>query len=324
MLMAAGLGTRLKPFTDQLPKALMPVMGIPAAQFAIDCLNRAGVRRIVANVHHFAEDCKKTLPSLDLGSSSLKISDESRLLLGSAGGIRHALPLLGDEAFILLNADVLCDIDLRKLWFQHQRMRERDGVTMTLAIMPNTVSSGRKESYREIIYDHTRGLITGLGGLEKNRPFFIGAAVLEPAALQFTPSDIQAEFVPSLLEPAIRDGKAAIHLCEGQWHDIGTPALWMETHFALMSSIETGHLLPEWRRRIEKMNRRLGQTIWVSRDAPRFFSSAQWVAPCYWSPQEDRTALVPESFGPRCVLYGPAPQKTGLKNGAGFRSNWVT
>src|SRR5688500_7784184 len=98
MLMTAGLGTRLRPFTEIAPKHLLPVMGVPMAQFAVDLLARFGVSRIVCNVHHRADLAVPALKALEHGpGTSIEISDESQLLLGSAGGIRKALPLLGRD-----------------------------------------------------------------------------------------------------------------------------------------------------------------------------------------------------------------------------------
>src|SRR5690349_9521799 len=99
MLMTAGLGTRLRPFTDLLPKPLLPLMGIPMAQFALDALAEAGVEKVVANVHHLPEKLRESLPGLatQAGIKELRLSDETQELLGSAGGMRNALPLLCEQ-----------------------------------------------------------------------------------------------------------------------------------------------------------------------------------------------------------------------------------
>jgi MurNAc alpha-1-phosphate uridylyltransferase len=104
MLMSAGLGTRLKPFTDLEPKALIPVMGVPTAQFSLDALAQAHVETIVANIHHQAEKARAGLESLERGNARLVISDESALLMGSGGGIAKALPNFGHRPFYWLNA----------------------------------------------------------------------------------------------------------------------------------------------------------------------------------------------------------------------------
>src|SRR5690348_6687584 len=87
MIMAAGLGTRLRPFTDMRTKALLPVLGIPVAQFTIDSLAKAGVSSVVLNVHHRANETRSGLLGLDRANLKMEVSDESQSLLGSAGGI---------------------------------------------------------------------------------------------------------------------------------------------------------------------------------------------------------------------------------------------
>jgi len=225
MLMAAGLGTRLRPFTTLEPKALLPLMGVPMAQFAIDAAVAAGVKRIVANVHHHAEQTRAGLEQLERGDAQLRISDESNELLGSAGGLRQALrEFRADEPFYLLNADVLCDLDLKALARTHRRLRDRHGVRMTLAIFPQPpLEPGERQSeaYREILFDGSRGLVTGLGEKAFGRPYFVGAAVIEPEALGDVPAQGPAEFVPTMLQPAITVGKAGVHLASGRWHDVG-------------------------------------------------------------------------------------------------------
>jgi NDP-sugar pyrophosphorylase family protein len=312
MLMAAGLGTRLKPFTDMEPKALIPVMGIPCAQFAIDSLMQAGVRSIVANLHHQAEKARAGLLGLDLGGAALTLSDESQLLLGSAGGIAKALSCFENEPFFLVNADVLCGVDLRKLALRHALLRERFGVTLTLTVFPRSEGNG---SYREIFLDENSredcGLIQGLGEVVSERPYFVGAAVVEPEALAGISGEEPSEFVPRVLNPAIQQKKAAYYLTAGHWFDVGSPRLWHVTHRRLIEELETGNLPRTWRLRIEKVNKRIAQQAWISRGARREFRTASWSSPAYFNHLGDSTAQPPHSFGPNAVLYGDAHSYAG-------------
>ncbi|MCM2277604.1 MAG: nucleotidyltransferase family protein [Oligoflexia bacterium] len=300
MLMAAGLGTRLRPFTDREPKALLPLLGVPMAQFALDALREAGVRTVVANIHHHPERARAGLQALDRGGVRLEISDESRELLGSAGGIGRALPLLGPEPFYLVNADTLCDIDLAALGRQHQRLRRRWDVLLTLTLFQ---SGPKGAKYREIRFDPERELVTGLGEPVESRPFFVGAAVLEPKALRNVPGSGPSEFVPTILEPALREGRVGAHLASGSWHDVGSPQLWLQTHLALLAGLETGRISPRWRARVESANRRIGPQSWVSRSA-RLAGSGLWAGPAYWNPWGDPKAQAPRELGPRAVVYG--------------------
>ena len=322
MLMAAGLGTRLRPFTDLEPKALIPLMGVPIAQFAVDSLARAGVERIVANIHHQAERARAGFERMDRGAAELILSDESALLLGSSGGIRKALPHFRNEPFFLVNADVLSETDLTALARTHERMRDRWGATLTLAVHPAGPPPGK---YREILLDARTGLIRGLGELESARPFFIGSAVIEPQAVKDLPEDKSSEFVPNVLLPAIKEGKAAFHLTSGVWKDIGAPELWLDAHLYLLRALETGRLPQSWRRRIEKRSRRIAQETWVSNRSPLWINTTRWNGPCYWSiglPGSD-CDVPPRELGPEAVLYGSAHRDDKLVRGIGFGGTWV-
>jgi MurNAc alpha-1-phosphate uridylyltransferase len=321
MLMAAGLGTRLRPFTDLEPKALLPLLGVPMAQFSLDLLASVGVRHVVANIHHLADRTRAGLLSLDRKEMQLSISDESELLLGSAGGIRKALPQLRGSAggpFFLLNADVLVDADLKGLARRHARLRAQHGVTLTLMVFERAPGTGK---YREILFDAEAGLITGLGQLETGRPFFVGAAVLEPEALEQVPG-CPAEFVPIILEPAIRAGKAGVFVSSGEWHDVGSPQLWLEAHLSLLRMLETK--APRlWAERIERSNKRIGTQIWVAKKSSRLRGSADWAGPAYWNALEDETAPDPKLLGPRAVLYGGEMPGQIARSGIGFRGIWA-
>ncbi|MGZ3688438.1 MAG: sugar phosphate nucleotidyltransferase [Bdellovibrionota bacterium] len=313
MLMAAGLGTRLRPFTELAPKPLLPVLGVPMAQFALDALAAAGVEQVVANVHHLHEQAKSGLGRLELGGATLTISDESRELLGSGGGIRKALPQFRGEAFYYYNSDVLCDLELRALANAHERLRARWGVTMTLALsLPR--GSGR---YREIRFDPDQGLVTGLGEVTTGKPYFASVAVMEEGALAHAPAGGAFEFVPHILEPNIRAGKVGAFVFGGAWHDIGSPELWLSTHLELIRGLELGSIAPRWRRRLESVNLRHAEGIWVSRRSPRVLRG-EWAGPAYFD-----GAIAPKKLGPNGVLYGlPCPQD-GV-DGIGFGTEWFS
>lgn len=121
MIFAAGLGTRLRPLTDSKPKALVELRGIPMLGRVIDRLRLVGVNEIVVNVHHFADKVRDYLESRDFGVT-IHVSDESDLLLDTGGGILAARQWLdsGDnEPFIVHNADILTDVDLRSMVERH-------------------------------------------------------------------------------------------------------------------------------------------------------------------------------------------------------------
>jgi MurNAc alpha-1-phosphate uridylyltransferase len=105
MLLAAGLGTRMRPLTDVLPKPLVPIGGRTLADRALDRLEAAGVDTVIVNVHHFAEKMQAHLAART--RPRIVISDERERLLESGGGIVKALPLLGGAPFVSANADAI-------------------------------------------------------------------------------------------------------------------------------------------------------------------------------------------------------------------------
>ena len=113
LLFAAGLGTRLKPWTDFHPKALAPVGGKPMLGRVIEKLKGYGIREFVVNVHHFADQIADYLRQQDNFGTDIILSDESDMLLDTGGGLLYAGRLLGDSEHVLIhNADILTDFDL--------------------------------------------------------------------------------------------------------------------------------------------------------------------------------------------------------------------
>ena len=117
MIFAAGLGTRLKPLTDTMPKALVPVGGQPLLWHVIMRLKEAGFERIVVNVHHFAQQIIDYLEDNDHFGMDIRISDERERLLETGGGIKKALPLFDQKSPILIhNVDILSNINLNEFY----------------------------------------------------------------------------------------------------------------------------------------------------------------------------------------------------------------
>ncbi len=113
MIFAAGLGTRLRPLTDTMPKALVRVGGEPLLWHVVMRLRAAGFDRLVINVHHFADQIVEYLEANGNFGLDIRVSDERACLLETGGGIRHALPLLDASAPVLIhNVDILSNIDL--------------------------------------------------------------------------------------------------------------------------------------------------------------------------------------------------------------------
>lgn len=117
MIFAAGLGTRLKPITDRMPKAMVAVGGKPLIRHVIEKLKDAGTERIVVNVHHFASQITDYLRENNNFNIDIRVSDETEKLLDTGGGIKKAAPLFNQSSPVLIhNVDILSNVDLRKFY----------------------------------------------------------------------------------------------------------------------------------------------------------------------------------------------------------------
>ena len=162
MVFAAGLGTRLRPITDTMPKALVPICGKPLLEHVILKLREAGYDELVVNVHHFPEQIRKFLSGNDFGVN-ICISDESDGLLETGGGILHAREYLagGNEPFLVHNVDIVSNLDPGWL-----RDSSRPDALATLVVSD-------RQTRRYLLFDDSMRLVgwTDLGSGEVRSPY---------------------------------------------------------------------------------------------------------------------------------------------------------
>ena len=315
MLMAAGLGTRMSPFTDSFPKPFLPLFGVPTVQYALDHLFGAKVSDVVLNLHHEANLAERLSAKLEIVKGAhLHLSDERAELLGSAGGIRSALKHLKGDRFFVVNGDSLSDIDLRKLEGAHEKNRASFGALLTLALVE---PSNRSETYREIKIESGTGKIRELGTRQKNRPYYSGVAILERAAVASLVDGKPADFVEHLLGPAVQQDRAGYEMFSGFWADIGSPDLWMETHFTLLDAHARGKAPSYIQKRIDQSVACLSGRRWKLKSSKAPASLDQWLEPCFWGGEGE----APHKFGPKGVSYNDAAHTE--KSGIGFAGKWV-
>ena len=141
MIFAAGLGTRLKPLTDHMPKALVPVAGKPMLEHVIRKLIAAGCDEIVINVHHFADQIINFVKANNNFGITIHISDETDMLLDTGGGIKKASSFF-NEPFLIHNVDILSNVDLKSLYEYHLT----SGNDATLLVSP-------RKTVRYLLFD---------------------------------------------------------------------------------------------------------------------------------------------------------------------------
>jgi NDP-sugar pyrophosphorylase family protein len=148
MILAAGLGTRLKPFTDKHPKALAMVNGKSLLQRNIEYLQKTGITEVLVNVHHFADQIIDAVTTNNGWGSRVTISDETDAVLETGGGLKKAAWYFANEtSFLLINADILTNLDVDALVAQHTNT----GALATLAV-------SIRDSSRYFLFDETRKL----------------------------------------------------------------------------------------------------------------------------------------------------------------------
>lgn len=223
MLFAAGLGTRLKPFTDKHPKALAMVNGKTLLEHNIRYLQKYGITDVVVNVHHFADQIIDTIQDNNGFGSNVQISDERDEVLETGGGLKKAgAHFEWATPFVVMNVDILTNLDLGKLIEAHQS----NDVIATLAVM-------KRDSSRQLLFDEHM-LLCGWTNtvtneqrisrdVAKMQPFaFSGIQVLSPAILDMPFTD---KF--SMIDVYLHFAKT--HLIKGYDHtgdvliDVGKP-----------------------------------------------------------------------------------------------------
>ena len=230
LVLTAGLGTRLRPLTSVRAKAAIPVNGEPLARRVVAWLAASGIRDQVLNLHHKPESIASVMgDGSDLGVR-VRYSWENPVL-GSAGGPRHALPLLLDgglERFLLINGDTLTTVSIPAVVEAHAG----SGARVTMAVIPNP----RPDKYGGVLVSDD-GRVTGFtyrGSTERSY-HFIGVQVVSNSTFEGLPDGVPAESVGSLYPRlmAERPGSIRAFVSDAAFRDIGTPADLLDTSLAL-------------------------------------------------------------------------------------------
>jgi NDP-sugar pyrophosphorylase family protein len=220
MIFAAGLGTRLKPITDNLPKALVPIAGKPLLEHVILKLKAAGFDEIIVNVHHFPDQIIDFLKQHDSFGIRIEVSDERKHLLDTGGGIRQAQWFFDDgKPFLVHNVDILSNLNLAALYRQHLV----SGSLATLVVSP-------RDTFRYLLFNgdnRLHGWINEKTGETKpthvadisrfNKLAFAGIQVLSPRVfdlmevlspkfpiMDFYLSNAQTELITGFIPPDFR------------------------------------------------------------------------------------------------------------------------
>ncbi|MEQ8764477.1 MAG: sugar phosphate nucleotidyltransferase [Planctomycetota bacterium] len=233
-ILAAGLGSRLRPFTDHTPKPLLTVGNVPLIDHALALVRRAGISRIGVNLHKHAGMLREHLQELD---TEIVLSEEP-VLLGTGGGLRQIEERLGgDGPLLVVNADALCgDVDLSELIAIHERQQAM------ATLLLRTASEGFTPIWRD-----GEGRVRHIGDrgdapADWERRVFTGIHVLEPRLLRALPAGQPCCLIAKAYRPALSRGEHFASLTwPGYWSDVGAPERLLEANLA---ALETEVRLP--------------------------------------------------------------------------------
>jgi len=211
MILAAGRGERMRPLTDHTPKALLEIGGKPLIFLIIESLVRAGIKDLVINLAHLGQRIEDSLGEGAALGARIVYSREAAAL-ETAGGIAYALPLLGADPFIAVNADVCSDYDFSTLAAAARRLSAK-GPHAHLVLVENPPQ-------------HPRGDFGISGGMvvadARIRHTFSGMGAYHPALFAGIVRGSRARLADVLIA-AMKEGRVSGEFYSGCWHDVGTP-----------------------------------------------------------------------------------------------------
>lgn len=217
LVLTAGLGTRLRPLTDRLAKPALPVGDDALVVRVLRHLAAQGIRDAVLNLHHLPATVARVVG--DGGGTGIRVrySWEFPGPLGSAGGIRHALPLIDGDTLLVVNGDTLCDLPVRALVEQHLAT----GARATLGLIPHPVPA----KYRGVVLDDA-GVVTGFAGPDAwaSSWHYPGIQVVQREVFAALPDNEPAEYIKELYPALIaqRHGSVRGAVFDATFRDIGT------------------------------------------------------------------------------------------------------
>ena len=206
-ILAAGKGERLRPLTLTTPKPLVKVKGKPLLQWHLEALKAAGIKDIVINVSWLREQITDFVKQDQFADLNIALSDEADEPLETGGGMQKALPLLGSDPFLVVNADVFTDIDLGKI----PALDGDDLVRLVLVNNPEHNPNG------DFSIEHSR-----LTEKQANTLTYSGIGIYSPKLFELQDLDGKFSVVP-LIKQAIAQNQATATHHKSLWNDVGSP-----------------------------------------------------------------------------------------------------
>ena len=233
-VLGAGLGTRLRPLTEDLPKPLIPIFQKPLITFVLDHLIAAGVKSFVVNTHYLPEAFTEFFSDARYRGASVTLVHEPEIL-GTGGGIKNVEQLMGGDPFIVYSGDLLTNIDVGRLIEEHERNRN----DVTLAVRETHLG-------RDVAIENGRIVDIENRYGHAGRYDFAGISIWTPAIFERLPAGESVSFIPYVAQWIGEGGKIGGVVCnEGQWFNIGSRAEYLSVHRAIRNENWKPAYVPE-------------------------------------------------------------------------------
>jgi NDP-sugar pyrophosphorylase family protein len=235
MILAAGLGTRLRPLSNSVPKPLLPVAGRPLIMWNLFLLRRYGITEVIINLHHLGHLIEKELGDGSRFGMRLAYSRES-VILGTGGGIKQAEGFFGGAPFMVLNGDTLLELDLGEVVGCHTKR----GALATLVVRddPEVERWGVVEvdEQQRILSITGRGRAAADPTVRPKRHMFAGVHIMDSRLLKPVPPEQKSSIIDAYVEAIERGDRVLGYRMEGYWSDVGNP----ESYARVQQDIDAG------------------------------------------------------------------------------------
>ncbi|MCA9473311.1 MAG: NDP-sugar synthase [Nitrospirales bacterium] len=237
MILAAGLGTRLRPLTERIPKPLLPVGGVPLIVWNLLLLKQYGITEAMINLHYLGNLIQRELGDGEQWGMRISYSPEP-ILLGTGGGLRAAEAFFQDEDFLVMNSDTIIELNLDEVCKEH--VSSQAVATLVLRDDPDVEQWGVVESThdREILRINGQGKMDLGSQALVRKQMFAGVHLLHPSVLRHCELGRRSHIIDAYVQELKAGSKIMGYVQSGYWSDVGTP----ERYAQAQEDIETGCL----------------------------------------------------------------------------------
>ncbi len=226
MILAAGLGKRMRPLSDHCPKPLIRVAGKELLSWSLAALSAAGLRNAVINAHYLADQMSHFVDNYHDHRLTLTLSDERAELLDSGGGVKHALEHLGDAPFFVLNSDMIWRDGDRQMLHRMQDFWRQDDMDILMLLIPRDRAVGYDAAgdyHLDDAGDDNMGRLTARGKADRADFVYGGIMIMKPELFKNTPDGPFS--LRRLFDQAERQGRLSGMVHDGEWYHVGTPQM---------------------------------------------------------------------------------------------------